>query len=261
MILSDGKNNFKNNEFSYWEWSAPILQTHDEIISKISELNLIGRKIKDVRCIGMAYNWCDYEIDDRIYRKLEDMTPEQRSALPNPCPYLPEGLYLSRWIEIDEPFLIEFEDGDILGIDYSEGSSVRMELNTIPKNISFGTNQPTIYANKLFEDIIGKEISSIEVTISTKEPEFTGSHGLTLDAQSVYVVGLCMRYREKGDMNYIPDSLYFSSYADYGIVEIRDDTDKTMDIHAPDIADVVKGFISDEVLFSKEEFDLNDFDN
>lgn len=258
MILSDGKNNFENNEFSFWEWSAPILQTHDEIISKISELNLIGRKIKDVRCIGMAYNWCDYEIDDRIYRKLENMTPEQRSALPNPCPYLHEGLYLSRWIEIDEPFLIEFEDGDILAIDYSEGSSVRMELNTIPKNISYGTNKPTIHADKLFEDIIGKEISSIEVTTSPTKPEFTGSYGLTLDEQPDYIVGLRIRYCG-GNINYIHNSLCFTSYGDYGIIEMRNDRDEIMEIHVPDIAEVVKGFIDDDALYSQEEFDLTDF--
>ncbi len=260
MILSDGKNKFENNEFSFWEWSAPILQTHDEIISKIRELNLTGRKIKAVHCVGMAYNWSDDELGERIYRKLEDMTPEQRSTLPNPCPYLPEGIHLTRWIEIDEPFLIEFEDGDILAIDYSEGSSVRMELNTIPKGISHGTNRPTIHANKLFSDIIGKEISSVEVTTSPTEPEFTGSCGLTLDEQASYIVGLRIRYRG-GNINYIHNSLYFTSYVDYGIVEMRDDRDEIMKIHAPDITEVVKGFIDDDILYSQEEFDLTDFDS
>jgi len=31
MIFSKGKNNYPNNEFDYWEWSAPVLQTHDEV--------------------------------------------------------------------------------------------------------------------------------------------------------------------------------------------------------------------------------------
>jgi len=33
MILSNGKNKFQNNEFSFWEWSAPILQTHEEVVA------------------------------------------------------------------------------------------------------------------------------------------------------------------------------------------------------------------------------------
>ena len=48
MVLSDGKNNFPNNEFSFWEWSAPILQTHEEVVSKIKELkqrrSRVGKK-------------------------------------------------------------------------------------------------------------------------------------------------------------------------------------------------------------------------
>ncbi len=260
MVLSDGKNNFENNEFSYWEWSAPVLQTHDEVISKITEMNLNGRKIKDVHCIGMAYNWTDDRIADHVYCKLEGMTREQRHTLPNPCAFLPEGINLSCWIEIDEPFLIEFENGDVLAIDYSEGSSVRMEMNTIPKNISFGTNRPTIHANKLFKDIIGKEISSVEVTTSTDMPYFTGSYGLSLDEQPAYIVGLQIRCRGD-DFNRIRNSLSFTSWFDYGIVEMRDCRDEIMEIHAPDIAEVVKGFIDEDVLKSQEEFDLTDFES
>lgn len=260
MILSESRNNFENNEFSYWDWSAPVLQTHDEIISKIRELNLNGRKIKDVHCIGMAYNWCDDSISNRVYDKLKEMTYEQRCALPNPRAFLPDGVYLSRWIEIDEPFLIEFEDGDVLAIDYSEGSSVRMELNTIPKSISFGTNRPTIHANRMFEDIIGKEISSVEVITSTEEPEFTGAYGLNLNEQDSYIVGLNIRCCG-GDFNRIRNSLCFTSWFDYGIVEMRDYKDEIVEINAPDIAEVVKGFIDEDVLKSQEEFDLTDFES
>lgn len=259
MILSKGKNNFKNNVYSYWEWSAPILQTYDELISKINELKLEGRIVKNVYCIGMAYNWTDDNIADSIYNTLESMTPEKRNALPNPKAFLPEGVYLSRWAEIDEPFLIEFEDGDILAIDYSEGSSVRLEMNTIPENISFGTNSPTIHADKLFGDIIGKEIVSVEVTTSTTMPEFTGSHGLDLDEQPSYIVGLHILYDDKSCC-YPQRSLSFNSWMDYGEVALKDHSGAMLKIHAPDIKEVVKGFIEEDVLDSQEELDLTNFD-
>ena len=54
MIISDGKNNFENNEYSYWEWSAPVLQTYGEVVSKIKELNLQGRVIKNFYTVGMG---------------------------------------------------------------------------------------------------------------------------------------------------------------------------------------------------------------
>ncbi len=254
MILSKGNNKFLNNEFCYWEWSAPVLQTHDEIIAKLKELKLEGRVVKNIRCFGMAYNWRDDEIGEFVYNKLDNMTKEQRNSLKNPRAFLPEGIYLLRWAEIDEPLLIEFEDGDVLAIDYSEGSSVRIDMNTIPKDITFGTNPQTIHAEKLFEDIIGKEIVAIDVTMSTISPDFTASHGLELKEQPSYITGLYIRYRYES--GYYPhSSLYFTSNYDYGVVELKDHNNGIMKIHAPDVKDVVRGFIEDELLESQNEFD------
>lgn len=260
MILSDGKNEFSNNEYSYWEWSVPVLQTYEEVVSGLAELKLEGRKVKNVRCVGMAYNWRDDGIADSVYNALDNISHEQRCELPNPGAFLPEGIYLPRSVEIDEPFLIEFEDGDVLGIDYSEGSSVRLGLNTIPENISFGTNSPTIHTDKLFEDIIGKEIVSVEITTSTTMPEFTGSHGLSLDEQPLYITGLNIRYAEDGLYNY-QNSLFLTSYCDYGLVELKKYDGELMKIHAPDIKEVVKGFIEEEILNLQEEFDLTEFED
>lgn len=257
MILSKGNNKFTNNVFSYWEWSAPILQTHNEIIAKLKELKLEGRTIKNIRCVGMAYNWRDDDIADSIYNVLDRMTPKQRCDLPNSKAFLPEGVYLLRWIEIDEPLLIEFEDGDVLAIDYSEGSSVRIDMNTIPNNITFGTNSPTIHTDKLFGDIIGKQIVAVDITTSTVSPDFTASHGLHLDEQEAYIVGLYIRYREKSAY-YPHNSLYFASHLDYGIVELKDYSGETMKIHAPDVKNIVEGFIEDDILNSHEEFEWDE---
>ena len=254
MILSKGNNKFTNNTYSYWEWSAPILQTHDEIIAKLKELKLEGRKIKSVRFVGMAYNWRDDEIGEYVYNSLDRMTKEQRGNLKNPRAFLPEGIFLPRWAEIDEPFLIEFEDGDVLAIDYSEGSSIRIDMNTIPKNISFGTNRPTAHADKLFNDIIGKEIVAVDITTSTVSPDFTGSYGLDLGEQSSYIVGFHIRYSEESSC-YPQNSLYFTSHWDYGIVELKDYSGETMKIHAPDVKAIVRGFIEEKLLNSDEEFD------
>lgn len=260
MILSEGKNNFENNEFSFWEWSAPILQTHDELVEKLRELKLEGRIIKNVYCVGMAYNWNDYSIGDAIYNTLENMTDEQRRALPNYRAFLPEGVYISRWAEIDEPFLIEFEDGDILAIDYSEGSSVRLEMNTLPKSINHGTNRQTIHPNALFEDIIGREITSVEIKTSLTKPEFTCSHGLSLDEQASYITGFSIYYNTS-DYCYPQNSLFFTSQLDYGIVELIEHGGETMKIHAPDIKRVVEGYIEEEILNCQDDLDADCFDS
>ena len=73
MILSNGKNKFPNNEFSFWEWSAPILQTHEEVVAKIKELKLQGRVIKSFYTVGMGYNWTEDNIGEAIYNTVERM--------------------------------------------------------------------------------------------------------------------------------------------------------------------------------------------
>ena len=254
MILSKGNNEFTNNTYSYWEWSAPILQTYDEILSKVKELKLEGRTIKNIYCVGMAYNWTDDNIANCVYNAVDGMSNNQRQSLKNPRAFLPEGVYLLRWAEIDEPLLIEFEDGDVLAIDYSEGSSVRIDINTVPKNISFGTNRPTVNADKLFNDIIGKEIVALDITTSTESPDFTASYGLTLDEQASYIIGFSIRYRST-DSYYPHNSLFFTSHYDYGVVELKDCNNETLKVHAPDIKQIVEGFIEDEILDSQEEFD------
>ncbi len=256
MILSDGKNKFPNNEFSFWEWSAPVLQTHDEVSAKIKELKLQGRVIKGFYSVGMGYNWREDDIGDAIYNTLETMIKEKRISSKGPFPFLPEGVYISRYAEIDEPFLIEFEDGDILGIDYSEGSCVRMELNTIPKDIQFGTNSPTFHPNVLFESLIGKEIIDIEVTTSIELDEFTRSHGLDIGEQDSYITKVSLVCRKEGDWE--REKLEFFSWFDYGIVALTDHNGETLKIHAPEVKAVVDGFADPEILNLQDDYHFDE---
>lgn len=257
MILSDGKNNFKNNEFSFWEWSAPILQTHDEVVAKIKELSLRGRVIKSFYTVGMAYDWSADDIADKIYNHLEHDISQGKISAAGPFPFLPEGVYISRCAQIDEPFLIEFEDGDILGIDYSEGSSVRLGMNTIPKDVGFGTNRRTIHPNALFTSLIGKEIIAIEITTSTECNGFTWSHGLDLDEQDAYLKKISIVCKDAKDY-WEREKLEFSSFYDYGVVALTDYCGESITIHAPDVKEVVKGFIDESVFDSDDEYHFDD---
>lgn len=258
MIYSQGNDKFVNNEFSFWSWSAPVLQTPNEVMSALSELGLEGRIVKNIYFVGMAYNWRDDDISDAVYDTLCQMTPAQREALPNCTAFLPDGVELLRFAEIDEPVLIEFEDGDVLAVDYSEGSCVRMNMNKIPTDILPSTNRRTIHPNKLFEDIIGKKIVSVQVKVSTQEPEFTGSHGLELDEQPWYVAGLEISYTN-GQYWCENGYLSFTSMMDFGVVELRNADGSLQKINAPDVKAVVEGYIDSEVLDSQDENDPEDF--
>lgn len=256
MIISDGKNDYKNNTFSFWEWSAPILQTHEEVVAKIKELNLQNRVIKNFYTVGMAYDWSADDIADKVYNRLEQKINDEKISAHNPFPFLPEGVYLSRCAQIDEPFLIEFEDGDILGVDYSEGSSVRLELNTIPKDIHCGINRKNIHPNILFNSLLGKEIVAVEITTSTECNGFTWSNGLDLDEQDAYIRKISIVCKDEKDWE--REKLEFSSFYDYGVVALTDYYGETITIHAPDVKEVVKGFVDEDTLDSVGEYPFDE---
>lgn len=113
--------------------------------------------------------------------------------------------------------LIKFADGAVLGISFDEGSSVRLSMNTIPWDMQPGINLPTFHANRLFADILGKPITSIEVTATPEEPDFTGSHGLHPEAQPAYLSKLAL-YCDSGDVTRPFRCLVFKPFYDYGNV-------------------------------------------
>ena len=235
MILSEGNNQFKDNTFGFWTWSAPILQTADEVIAAVKEQKLIGRVIKDIQAVGWGYyHSCDwfYEIAEAIC-KDDDKTLE---SMDFPCS-----------IEIDEPILILFDDGDILGIDYSEGSSMRMELNTLPWGISPHIGSKNFHANQLFRDILGNRIDDIDITASIMEPEFTGSHGMTLAEQPSYLRSFSFICHDSGSGGKVVSRQEFKFNADfdYGCVSIERESDPIR-LPASRLRDVLKGYMTVE---------------
>lgn len=245
MIHSNGKNQYKDNRFSFWEWSAPILQTPEEVMQKFHELRLQGRVVKDIIAVGMGYNWRENGIDDTVYNALDQLEPEEKAQIPNPDDFLPDGLKLGCFTELDEPLLIVFEDGDVLAISFDEGSCVRMDLNTVPVDIEPGINFKTFHAGRLFKEAIGKHIIAADVMSSTEEPEFTGSHGLTLEEQSAYIIRLELVLGD-GRNERFRRRLCFEAWFDYGFVELTDYQRETILFPATDVPWIVEGYMKIE---------------
>ena len=235
MILSVGNNQFKNNTFDFWTWSAPVLQTADEVIAAIREQKLIGRVIKDIQAVGYGYyNTCGWfnEIAEAIC-KNDDQALE---SMDFPCV-----------IEVDEPLLILFEDGDILGIEFSEGSSMRMELNTLPWGISPHIGCKNFHADQLFRDILGNRIDDIDITSSIMGPIFTYSYGMTLAEQPSYLRSfsfICYDGGSDGKPMSWRD-FKFEADADYGCVSIERKSDPIR-LPASRLRDVLKGYMTVE---------------
>lgn len=243
MLHTNGKNQFKDNKFNIWEWSAPFLQTADEILSKLKELKLEGRIVKNLYSVSKAYDWTDEWICDQVYHGIRKMKPCERKELKNKKAFLPKGVYIARRAGIYGPFLIEFEDGDVLAIVFQNARGIRLEMNSLPKDMT--SDEPcNFHPNVLFEDIIGKKILSCEVTMSTQRPECCDLYG---DDMDFYPTHFYITY-EDGDIIYPKRKLHFYPSFDDGYVELIDYSNEVMKIHAPDVKRVVKGYIENKIL-------------
>lgn len=169
-VYSKGNNNFKNGTFSTGEWSAPFMVSPKEIQERLDSFALCGRRIKQMRLIGLSYFHTRDWVESAAFGQLDHLPEAERQAKsyysdidPNMC--------FNRDAEIDEPILIQFADGDILEIETPQEPEFRISMNCIPWFINAGTNQPNVDANLLFAPCIGQKIVAVEVNTYTTDKD------------------------------------------------------------------------------------------
>ena len=231
MIPSEGNNQFKDGTFDFWTWSAPILQTAEEVTAFVHEQKLIGRTIKDIQAVGYGYDW-GY---DYFYDIIKAIYENDRNAL--------ESMDFTCSIEIDEPLLILFEDGDILGIDFSDTSSIRMEMNTLPWGIHPCINNKNFHANQLFRDLLGSRISNIMIS-SSINPSDTA---INPEEQPSYLHSFSFICQGRGQDDDGENQLEFKfeAFFDYGLVSLERES-VPIRLPATRLLDVLEGYMSQE---------------
>ncbi len=172
-----------SEEYEFEKWTGQIIQ-HPRALEKFFEDNkIVGRTIKDIKFIGINFR--------------EGMNGER-----------PKNI-----VQIDEPFILYFEDGDHLDMDYSEGSTVKVSMNTLRDDLISGISPSSVInPDEYFSEIHNRQITGIEIKRSNEFPDFTGSHGLDIDENQDEYIEKILIYLSG---SYILD---LSSYLDYGNV-------------------------------------------
>lgn len=171
-IYTNGNNIFENNKMSWKNWSAPIMKKPQEIKEYIQKFNLVGRKIKRLKMVGLSYFLTRDWIEEAAYNSYtDDMDEDERQRL-SEYNNISGDLQFSRCSILDEPLLIEFEDGERFEIEFPQEAEVKCSMNCIPWNIEAGVNLPNVDANVLFSPCLEKIIEKVEVKtyITDKEP-------------------------------------------------------------------------------------------
>lgn len=212
MWKVNGNDVFENNIYSWHAWSAEILQAPEEVYACFAKLNLFNKKIAEIRAIGYGYNLRDDyfqgDDDDANYSSDEKTIPCQ--------------------VEIDQPILIVFEDGDRLEMDFSEGGSIRISKNCIPVDIATSVNYNNFDANKFFSCCIAQRLVKLDVKRTTRCPVFTGSYGMRLADLEEYIESVWLTLS-----NGI--KLKFEARDDYGVVTATDKTAVPLEINLDEL--------------------------
>ena len=94
---------FDKGKFSWRAWSAPVLFSPAEIRKRLDVLRLEGRKITDLKLVGLNYCLSYYHLESLLLKEPDESGNNVQS--------IDLETLIGICAEIDEPMLIRFEDG------------------------------------------------------------------------------------------------------------------------------------------------------
>ncbi len=183
--------------FDYNKWDVELIQDPYRLMKKLKELDLKGKTIQSIRITSFVSNLCGESLHPDEYDFIKNDTKEK----------------YDRTIEIESPVIISFTNGDRLEIDFSEGSSVKIGKNSLPKDMIF-YSQDQLDGNIFFSNCIGEKLLGFAVEMEDGELDwdFTGSFGIELDDDQELFIS---KFRLVLSNNM---SILFNSCYDYGDV-------------------------------------------
>lgn len=192
-------------QFNWLDWDIPVITEPVDLRTLFEKMNLINKKIKSFKLVGHIFG----ETYDEW--SLENCKDKET---------------INKAIQIDEPFLIKFSDGDVFAIDFCDFSTVKCCLNSLDYNIKGMKTEEFVDVNTIFSDLIGGKIIDvgIEDTSLCNCCFHTGSYSYELNRNQIQYINKITIYIEKGSKDNIYQ-LVFSVFADFGEVYITTHND------------------------------------
>ena len=162
MIKSNGDDIFENGVYDGEHWSAPIIQSPEELAGYIRAAGIAGRKVTGIVPVSPAFNFTREWLEAVAFASAMAVT-EQDKAFPPLAEYLPEDTQFNRLMLVDAPVIIKFDTGDSLAVDFTNPGEVRMAMNTLPLDVRTEPGCDNIDTDILFSEIIGKRVLGIQV--------------------------------------------------------------------------------------------------
>ena len=197
-------------QYRFNDLNVDLIQDPYDLLSILKAIKLKGKVIKNINIVGHCYDIIE-TFEEIVYEKLGD----EKIIVE----MFKDDYEFDREIEYDDPIIFEFEDGDKFEIDYGEGSSLKLGINSLPENIECGCNNHNLDGNIMFSNIIGHKILGFEVGMQDDFEltyDFTGSYGIKEPKNQKAYISFLRIILNNGL------SIYFSNDFDYGYMSVKE---------------------------------------
>ena len=147
----------KSYSFHDWILNTEVLKSEEQMRAYFSALNLIDRKIKNIKFAGLVYSCRKDEIEIIVFSSLEKCSSSLAKFFSD-FDKIPDDFKFDRYAEIDEPFILTLDDGRNIELCADElDNEFYVSVNEV--NIKDEVN---ICGNILFSSCLDKTITGID---------------------------------------------------------------------------------------------------
>ncbi len=196
-------------EFDFSEWNGLETSDVDFLRKRINGMQLVGRTIKDIRFISYVYHIDEYYLIDKLgfvserYFNRSLKWFSQLADIDDSYPY-------PLCIQMDEPVLIRFDDGDQFEIETSRAGVFNAKMNSILWDADGTIGRDNINPSILLDFCIGGIIQAVTVNECTSRE----------NKERRIIVNLTIEFSKD---EHIYSMVFESIYDDYMLLTVKND--------------------------------------
>lgn len=155
-------------EFDFSSWNALETSDADSLRKRINGMQLVGRTIKDIRFISHVYDIDEVCLMDKLGFASERYLNRSLDWFPQLAD-IDDSYPYPLHIQMDDPVLIRFEDGDQYEIETSRAGVFNANMNSIPWDADGTMCWQNVNPSILLDFCIGGKIE--DVTVNEWNPD------------------------------------------------------------------------------------------
>ena len=162
--LANLNDSFPNGKFNWCRWSAESVEGVSAIRALLDSFHLVGKRIANVWTESYDFFNTKEEIEEEVFSDLVDRLgfTEESARVGSSIHALDERAEIPRRMEIDKPFVIEFDTRETFEMDVEIAPTYRISMNKIPVRLLKG-KYDNVDPGVMFSPVVGRTITAVEL--------------------------------------------------------------------------------------------------